>query len=84
MTIPAPGVIISAENAVIPDFVWVSRARFPLLLDEAGHFRAAPELVVEVLSAGEANKKRDRELKPRLYSVRGSGSTGLWTGGSGV
>jgi len=32
---------------------------------------AAPELVVEVLSPGTANERRDRKAKLKLYSVRG-------------
>jgi len=41
------------------------------LLDEAGHLTAAPELVVEVLSPGKKNERRDREAKLKLYSVQG-------------
>jgi Uma2 family endonuclease len=62
-----PGLIFT----VIPDVVWASNERLALLLDEAGHLTAAPELVVEVLSAGTDNERRDRDLKLRLYSVRG-------------
>lgn len=40
-------------------------------LDESGHLVAAPELVIEVLSAGTENERRDREVKLKLYSVRG-------------
>ncbi len=37
----------------------------------AGHLTAAPELVVEVLSPGAENERRDREVKLKLYSSRG-------------
>jgi Uma2 family endonuclease len=67
----APGIIFSDTDAVIPDVVWASHERLGVLLDEAGHLTAAPELVVEVLSAGSENEKRDRELKLKLYSTRG-------------
>jgi Uma2 family endonuclease len=40
-------------------------------LDDAGHLTAAPELVVEVLSPGKPNERRDKEVKLKLYSVRG-------------
>ena len=40
-------------------------------MDDAGHFVAAPELVVEVLSPGSRNERRDRELKLKLYSRQG-------------
>lgn len=39
--------------------------------DEAGHFRGASELVVEVLSTGKTNEDRDRLAKLKLYSVQG-------------
>ena len=42
-----------------------------VLLDNAGHLTAAPELVVEVLSSGAENERRDREAKLKLYSSRG-------------
>lgn len=32
---------------------------------------AAPEFVIEVLSAGTENERRDREAKLKLYSIRG-------------
>ena len=60
--------ILDGENEVVPDVVWISRSRFEGALDEQGHLRVAPELIVEVLSPGEANERRDRDLKLRLYS----------------
>ena len=70
-TVPAPGVIFSDADNVIPDVAWASRERLALLLDDAGHLTAAPELIVEVLSSGATNQRRDRDLKLRLYSARG-------------
>ena len=49
----------------------MSRDRLAAIQDDAGHLRAAPELVVEVLSAGASNARRDRGLKLTLYSRRG-------------
>ncbi len=69
--LPAPGVIFAADDDVAPDVVWISRERLAALQDAAGHLRGAPELVVEVLSPGAANERRDRELKLQLYSRRG-------------
>ena len=43
----------------------------PSYLDESGHLIVTPELVVEVLSVGTNNERRDREAKLKLYSVRG-------------
>ncbi|MBW4443614.1 MAG: Uma2 family endonuclease [Plectolyngbya sp. WJT66-NPBG17] len=66
-----PGLIFGEADNVIPDVVWISRERLAASLDQAGHLTAAPELVVEVLSSGAENVRRDRELKLRLYSTRG-------------
>jgi Uma2 family endonuclease len=66
-----PGIVFSESDNVIPDVVWASHERLNQLLDEAGHLTAAPELVVEVLSPGKTNERRDREAKLKLYSVRG-------------
>ena len=67
----ATGVVFAADDDVAPDVVWVSRDRRARVLDAGGHLRAAPELVVEVLSPGPANERRDRELKLKLYSRQG-------------
>jgi Uma2 family endonuclease len=66
-----PGIVFSESDNVIPDVVWASHERLEQLLDEAGHLTAAPELIVEVLSPGKTNERRDREAKLKLYSVRG-------------
>jgi Uma2 family endonuclease len=70
-TVQAPGIIFSDSDNVIPDLVWISRDRLAAGLDEAGHLTIAPDLVVEVLSAGAENERRDREAKLKLYSLRG-------------
>lgn len=67
----APGVIFSPTDAVIPDVVWISRERLAHGIDEAGHLTVAPELMVEILSPGELNEQRDREIKLKLYSRHG-------------
>ena len=69
--IPAPGLVFAEDQDVAPDVVWISRERLANAKDEAGHLRAAPELVVEVLSPGSANERRDREVKLALYSRQG-------------
>lgn len=66
-----PGIVFSESDHVIPDLVWASNEGLERLLDEAGHLTAAPELVVEVLSPGKKNERRDREAKLKLYSVQG-------------
>lgn len=66
-----PGVIFTPTDAVIPDVVWISRDRLAKGLDDAGHLTVAPELMVEVLSPGELNAQRDKEVKLKLYSRQG-------------
>ncbi|HLO84101.1 MAG TPA: Uma2 family endonuclease [Nostocaceae cyanobacterium] len=65
------GIIFTDADNVIPDVVWVSNQRLANLLDDEGHLTGAPELVVEVLSAGAENERRDREVKLKLYTSRG-------------
>jgi len=66
-----PGILFTDEDNVIPDVLWASHERLGRLLDEAGHLTGAPELVVEVLSPGPENERRDRKAKLKLYSTRG-------------
>ncbi|MFN6482936.1 MULTISPECIES: Uma2 family endonuclease [unclassified Nostoc] len=69
--VPNPGIIFSDADNVIPDVVWLSKERLATLLDNEGHLTGAPELVVEVLSPGVQNERRDREVKLKLYASRG-------------
>ncbi|MBE9064509.1 Uma2 family endonuclease [cf. Phormidesmis sp. LEGE 11477] len=66
-----PGVVFTKTDAVIPDVVWASKERLAHGVDESGHFTVAPELIVEILSAGEKNEQRDRSFKLKLYSLHG-------------
>lgn len=66
-----PGLIFSDADNVIPDVIWISFDRLSQLQDEAGHLTGAPELIVEVLSPGATNERRDREAKLKLYSSQG-------------
>ncbi|MDP9375104.1 MAG: Uma2 family endonuclease [Chloroflexota bacterium] len=68
----APGLIFSAEDNVAPDVVWISQTRLTQGLGDDGKLRVAPELVVEVLSPGATNERRDREAKLKLYALRGA------------
>ncbi|NJO43187.1 MAG: Uma2 family endonuclease [Cyanobacteria bacterium CRU_2_1] len=70
-TVATPGVIFTDADNVIPDVVWISKERLTYSLDEAGHLTIAPELIVEVLSPGIDNERRDRETKLKLYTSRG-------------
>lgn len=68
---PTPGLIFSDDEDVVPDIIWVSHARASAALADDGKLHAAPELVVEVMSPGSVNERRDREAKLKLYSRRG-------------
>ena len=70
-TVPTPGVIFDDADNVIPDVVWISHQRLAAGVDEEGHFTIAPELIIEVLSPGTQNERRDRETKLKLYAERG-------------
>ena len=71
IAIGAPGLIFAEDDDVAPDVVWLSSARMATTLGPDGKLHAAPELIVEVLSPGAVNEKRDREAKLNLYSRRG-------------
>ena len=67
----APGLIFADDDDVAPDVVWISNERIRTALAEDGKLHSAPELVVEVVSRGFENERRDREVKLKLYSRRG-------------
>ena len=65
-----PGVILSEFSAVIPDLVFVSNER----LDEIAsgdRITGAPDLVIEIVSPGAENARRDRLAKRQLYGKHG-------------
>lgn len=70
-TMQVPGLVFSAESGVIPDVVWSSWDQLWAAEDRAGHFTLAPELVVEIVSPGSENERRDRQTKLALYSREG-------------
>ena len=67
----APGLIFAEDDDVAPDLVWISKTRLASAFGSDGKLHAAPDLVVEVLSPGASNERRDREAKLTLYSRRG-------------
>src|SRR5687767_12796250 len=67
----APGLIFSERDAAAPDVVWASHDRLARIASTEPALHGAPELVVEVLSPGAANQRRDREVKLRIYSTYG-------------
>lgn len=71
LVIPAPGLIFAEDDDVAPDAVWISSPGLAAAVAPDGKLHAAPELVVEVLSPGVTNERRDREAKLKLYSRHG-------------
>ena len=67
---PGVGVIFDEYNGVIPDIVFATKDRMRKALT-GGRFRAAPEIVIEILSPGASNERRDRHVKRSLYAARG-------------
>src|SRR5438128_12505272 len=72
LAISTPGIIFTNDNAVVPDVVWISYERYATALQADGKFHSSPELIVEVLSPGLENERRDRGTKLKLYSRRGA------------
>lgn len=65
--IATPGLILSPIDGVIPDVVFVThetRAKSA----SSGKLTIAPELVIEIVSPGSENARRDRVHKRQLYS----------------
>ena len=60
-------VLLSQESVVQPDILFVSNERRGIIAE--ANISGAPDLVVEVLSPGTAD--RDRDLKLRLYAGHG-------------
>jgi Uma2 family endonuclease len=77
LVVSGAGLIFSRHDGVIPDLMWFSDERLSHAMSNPangawdGHFYAAPDLAIEVLSPGAANEARDREVKLTLYSRRG-------------
>ena len=67
-----PGVIFSPKDAVIPDLVFATHetVKKNVAGEEEkfeGKFIASPELMIEILSYGKQDVKRDRVFKRQLY-----------------
>jgi Uma2 family endonuclease len=67
--IPGAGVIFDNFNGVIPDLIYVSHERFKEIVS-GERFIDAPELVIEILSPGSENIRRDKNVKRRLYGEK--------------
>jgi len=65
-----PGVTFDQFNSVIPDITYSSNARMAEI-GRGEHIAGAPELMIEFVSPGNRNARRDRVLKRRVYGKQG-------------
>ena len=69
---PNPGVIFDNFNAAIPDIVFVSSEHIEAIAS-GEKVTGAPDLVIEIVSPGSENERRDRTVKRQAYSKFGVG-----------
>jgi Uma2 family endonuclease len=65
-----PGMIFDEFNSAIPDAVFVSDQLKSEIISGERIVRA-PELVIEIVSPGKENARRDREMKRQVYGKHG-------------
>jgi Uma2 family endonuclease len=65
--VSTPGLILSNFSGVIPDLVFFANHQRDLIIT-GERLTGPPALVVEIVSPGSANIKRDRVAKLRLYA----------------
>lgn len=68
--VPGAGAVFSEYDAVIPDLVFVRNERWADIVSE-GRFVGGPDIVIEVLSPGAENRRRDLSVKRQLYGKYG-------------
>lgn len=68
--VPGPGTILSNYDAVIPDIVVIRRERWNSVTSEQ-RVTGTPDIVVEILSPGAENRRRDLQVKRKLYAKYG-------------
>ena len=65
-----PGVIFSEFSGVIPDIIFISNERRDEIASGERVF-GAPDLIIEIVSPGSENERRDRVVKRQLYGKHG-------------
>ena len=68
--VPGAGAIFSDYDAVIPDLAFVRNERWDQVVTD-DRFTSAVDLVIEILSPGAANRRRDLSAKRKLYGKYG-------------
>jgi Uma2 family endonuclease len=67
VVVATPGLILSEFSGVIPDIVFFRHGRREEIVS-GERLTGAPDLVIEILSPGVENKRRDRIAKRQLYA----------------
>lgn len=70
MLVPGPGAKLSEYDYVIPDIAFARIERLASIVTKE-QFIAAPDLMIEIVSPGSENRKRDLKLKHTLYGKYG-------------
>src|SRR5215467_3555756 len=65
-----PSVIFSELSGVIPDIVFISKDRLAEIAS-GEKITGSPDLVIEIVSPGAGNERRDRVAKRQLYGKHG-------------
>ena len=68
--IATPGLTLSETDAVIPDLVFILNERASEVIT-GDRLTAAPDIVIEILSPGADNLRRDRVAKRQMYAKFG-------------
>jgi len=68
--VATPGIIFDIGDAVIPDLVYITHERLAQI-EHGGRLHGAPELIVEILSPGNENRRRDEVIKRQTYGKFG-------------
>jgi Uma2 family endonuclease len=70
IVVPGAGAVFSDYDAVIPDLVFVLNERWDQVVT-GDKFTGALDLVIEIISAGAENRRRDLLVKRQLYAKYG-------------
>ncbi|HKP87045.1 MAG TPA: Uma2 family endonuclease [Blastocatellia bacterium] len=70
LAVATPGVVFNEYNGVIPDIVFISNERRGEIASTE-RITGAPDIVIEIVSPGAENERRDHVVKRQLYSKFG-------------
>lgn len=68
--LPTPGLIFDDYNGAIPDIVFITNQQVSNI-GSGERIYEAPVLVIEIVSPGKENARRDREVKRQVYGKHG-------------